>query len=409
MGIFNFFKKGDNARQICSNAESEQFFGVADSPIPEEEKKYYQPDDYYEEIVHQGQPFEFRVTRFEERKRTAIPSERGLYPAEILLLDFCTKGQFPNPKGGYQGFWWFEYGIRNVGAVLKTLEERGFIALGSAKDALKSLTIPQLKDILATKEISTKGKKGDLVERAKLYMSEEEILSIGLQPKYLLTDLGKQELEDNAYVPYMHRVPTKTKEHSGASMSIGLGGTIIEKEGCDTVVIPHIETSFGISERASDDSAKHFNVWSINRLLGTGNKSDWKTIVDTQEQIILKDRDDSNKEFYDDLKDIDPEGYQKLISQDNQIELVQKAQREYGRTNDLNAYISFWEQLWSNEGLLFEGVGWHYELAELYIKAKRYDDARNFVTMILNSKDSYYRNRGENLLERIERLKKKGK
>ena len=192
-------------------------------------------------------------------------------------------------------------------------------------------------------------------------------------------------------------------------MSIGLGGTIIEKEGCDTVVIPHIETSFGISERASDDSAKHFNVWSINRLLGTGNKSDWKTIVDTQEQIILKDRDDSNKEFYDDLKDIDPEGYQKLISQDNQIELVQKAQREYGRTNDLNAYISFWEQLWSNEGLLFEGVGWHYELAELYIKAKRYDDARNFVTMILNSKDSYYRNRGENLLERIERLKKKGK
>ena len=69
MGIFNFFKKGDNARQICSNAESEQFSGVADSPIPEEEKKYYQPDDYYEEIVHQGQPFEFRVTRFEERNQ----------------------------------------------------------------------------------------------------------------------------------------------------------------------------------------------------------------------------------------------------------------------------------------------------------------------------------------------------
>lgn len=123
----------------------------------------------------------------------------------------------------------------------------------------------------------------------------------------------------------------------------------------------------------------------------------------------MKDREDSRDEFYDDLKEIDPDGYEELINQDNQIELVQKAQREYGINHDLNAYIAFWERLWAQDGLLFEGVKWHYELAELYIKAKRYDDAINFITRILNTKDEYYRSRGESMLEQIERLKRKGK
>lgn len=407
MGFFDFFKnKGKVEQETELPVEP---VSIADSPIPEEERKYYQPDEYYVDVVHPGQVFEFHVTRFEDRKRTAIPSERGLYPAEILLLDYCTKGQFPNPKGGYQGFWWFEYGIRNVGAVLKSLEERGFIVLNSIKSSLNSLTIPQLKELLVEKGAPTKGKKADLVERAKIYLTDAELIAIGLQPKYILTDLGKVELEDNAYVPYMHRVPTKTKERSGVSLSIGLGGTIIEREEHEPIVLPHIESSIGISERGRDDTSNHFNVWSINKLLGTGDKSDWKTIVDTQEQILLKDREDSRDEFYDDLKEIDPDGYEELINQDNQIELVQKAQREYGTNHDLNAYIAFWERLWAQDGLLFEGVKWHYELAELYIKAKRYDDAINFITRILNTKDEYYRSRGESMLEQIERLKRKGK
>lgn len=85
------------------------------SSIPESEKKYYQDDSYYSEKAFVGTPFE-------ERKKTAIPSSRGLYPAQILLLSYCEKGTYPGPKNGYPGFWWFEYGIRDVGQMLKQLE-----------------------------------------------------------------------------------------------------------------------------------------------------------------------------------------------------------------------------------------------------------------------------------------------
>lgn len=37
--------------------------------------------------------------------------------------------------------WWFSYGIRDVGATLHDLENKGFITLGTAKDAVKNLTI----------------------------------------------------------------------------------------------------------------------------------------------------------------------------------------------------------------------------------------------------------------------------
>lgn len=45
--------------------------------------------------------------------------------------------------------------------------------------------------------------------------------------------------------------------------------------------------------------------------------------------------------------------------------------------------------IWANGGLKFEGARWHFELADLYIKAKRYDDALAFVTKIKKSKSTY--------------------
>lgn len=209
--------------------------------MPEEEKKFYQPDAYYTDVVAEGTVFEHRVITFEDRKKMAIPSRRGLYPAEILLLEYCSKGTYPGPKNGYPGFWWFEYGIRDVGAALKTLEERGYIDLASAKDSVKGFTVQQLKDLLVAKGCSTTGKKADLVERVAETVPEDELLAAGIKPKYVLTEIGQLELNENAYVPYMHSVNNKTTE----------------------------DDRFGMT----------FNVWSINKLLGSGDKSNWKAVV----------------------------------------------------------------------------------------------------------------------------------
>lgn len=148
MRLLDFLKKPDSA----------------EPPIPANEKKYYQPDSYYASKAHQGTQFECDVITFENRKKISAASVRGLYVAEILLLEYCSYGKYPNPQTGYPGFWWFEYGIRNVGAVLKSLEQRGFISLQKATG------------------------------------------------KYELTQAGKIELKENEYVPYMHKHKLKTTE-----------------------------------------------------------------------------------------------------------------------------------------------------------------------------------------------------
>ena len=344
MGIFDLFKKKDKTAPTTQTKPIKV-------TVPEEEKKFYQPDAYYTDVVAGGTAFEHKVITFEDRKKTAIPSQRGLYPAEILLLEYCSKGTYPGPKNGYPSFWWFTYGIRDVGAALKTLEERGYITFASAKDSVKGFTVQQLKDWLAAKGCSITGKKADLVARVTENVSEEELLAAGIQPKYVLTEIGQQELTENAYVPYMHNVHNKTTE----------------------------DDRFGMT----------FNVWSINKLLGSGDKSNWKAVIEEQERKMNKEVADRNDVFMNDLKKIDPEGYKALKTQDQQIAAVQKARDKYSEDKDLDSYIAFWEMVWANGGLKFEGVGWHFELPDLYIKAKRYDDALAFVTKLKRTKPTY--------------------
>ena len=152
MGLFDLFKKSTDKKRATKVDSS--------TTIPESEKKYYQPDSYYTKKVYEGTMFEKEVITFERRKQTSIPSKNGLYVPEILMLHFCKK--YPNPKRGYPGYWWFKYGIRDVGSAFKSLEERGFIILNDSTQ------------------------------------------------KYRLTNLGELELKENEYVPYMHCHSTYT-------------------------------------------------------------------------------------------------------------------------------------------------------------------------------------------------------
>lgn len=195
------------------------------------------------------------------------------------------------------------------------------------------------------------GKKADLVERVLSGVPDEALIAAGAQRKYILTETGRLELDENAYVPYMHSVPNKTTEDTGLGMT--------------------------------------FNVWSINKLLGTGDKSAWRDVVDEQERKMNQETADRNAAFMHDLKRIAPDEYCKLRTQNQQIAAVQKAREQYDIDKDLSGYIDFWEMVWANGGLKFEGAGWHFELPDLYIKAKRYDDALAFVKRLKVEKPTY--------------------
>lgn len=342
MGLFGFSKK---SKPVVSKQEPTK------PAVLDTDRKYYQDDSYYTDVAFSGTPFEKRVVSFEERKRTAIPSRTGLYPAEVLLLEYCSYGTYPGPKNGYPGFWWFEYGIRDVGSALKSLEDRGYIVFATAKDSLNNFTIPQLKKLLSAKDLPTSGKKADLVMRVADAFSEAELLATGIQIKYVLTELGQRELTENEYVPYMHKAHNKTTE----------------------------DARFGMT----------FNVWSINKLLGTGDKSNWKAIVAEQEQKMGQQTADNNARTMETLKQVNPELFNELKTQDQQLAAIQAARKVYDESKDIGTYIAFWEMLWKNGGLTFPSSSWHFELADLYIASKRYNDALHFVKKLKREKKEY--------------------
>lgn len=207
-----------------------------------EEAQYYEPDEYYVDIVHKGTMFEKKVITFEERKKTCISSNAGLYVAEILLLEYCNDGDYPYPKKGYPAFWWFEYGIWDVTKMLKQLENRGFIRFGNEVESLSGLTGKELKQILEEKKLSKSGEKRELIKRIDDNFKCEELKSLGVKRYYRLTEKGKTELSENLYVVFLHKYPGKESE----------GG---------------------------------LNVWTINKLLGSGEKSNWRKVVDDYETM----------------------------------------------------------------------------------------------------------------------------
>ncbi|NLN65747.1 MAG: hypothetical protein GX144_10145 [Clostridiaceae bacterium] len=309
MGLFDIFKKKSNEKKVVSTAQETLLKQTA--AIPESEKKYYQADSYYTAKSHEGTPFENEVISFEQRKKTSIPSNNGLYVPEILMLHFCKK--YPNPKSGYPGYWWYKYGIRDVGSIYESLVERGFIIINDKTE------------------------------------------------KYELTNLGKSELEENAYVPYMH----------------------------------------------SHSKYTTFTIWDLNKLLGTGDKSNYLEIIEKKHTEIDNRNEASNKTFMKELKVIDPEGYRLLKSQDKQIKAVQAADEKYAEDKDLKWIINFWEEIWKDGGPKFEGSGWMFRLPDLYIKAKRYDDAMVIVQKIKKTKGSYYSNKADSYITKIEERKTK--
>ena len=244
MGLFDLFKvrtpintinKKENTIQNSSDSY------VDSGSIDPEERPYYQPDNYYTYYSYPGTEMAIKVVTFDERKRSSYPSARGLYVAEIMLLEYCNHGKYPKPNGGYPGFWWFKYGIRDVGHALESLKNRGFIQWAAKAGSISGLKVEELRQILIDSNLPTTGKKSDLIARIQTEVPDDRIVIPNYVPKYELTELGRIELEENGYIPYMHKHSHLTTEDS----------------------------RFG----------ETFTVWDINKLFSNGNAINWRKVV----------------------------------------------------------------------------------------------------------------------------------
>ncbi|WP_022754710.1 SAP domain-containing protein [Butyrivibrio fibrisolvens] len=245
MGLFDLFKikvsDGMMTSQKTGIVRNSPDSFVDSGSISQDEKKYYKPDNYYTYYSYPGTNMAVKVITFDERKRLSYPSARGLYVAEIMLLEYCNQGKYPKPEGGYPGFWWFKYGIRDVGHALESLKDRGFVQWAPKVGSLSGLKVEELKQILTKAGLSTTGKKAELIDRIQKEIPDERIIIPEYIPKYELTDLGKVELYENGYVPYMHK-------HS------------------------HLTTEDG-------RFGQTFTVWDINKLFPNGDAKNWRKVV----------------------------------------------------------------------------------------------------------------------------------
>lgn len=143
------------------------------------------------------------IPNLEENVKNSFPSELGLYPHEILVLNYASK--FYIDQTSYQSFWLYEYGIRDMGKILKSLFERGFLVIGDLKHAIENETISILKEELRKHNLKLTGKKSELIERL-LSEVPREILNLRFTRKrYQLTDIGIQSIEDEDYIMYIHK------------------------------------------------------------------------------------------------------------------------------------------------------------------------------------------------------------
>lgn len=241
------------------------------------------------------------------------------------------------------------------------LENKGFIQFESVSEALKGRTVAQLKELLKSKDLSITGKKTDLVERAIENMPENELLATGLERKYVLTQLGKSELSENEYVPYMHR-----------------------------------NTKYA-----------NFTVWDLNKMLGAADKSNFREIINKRNDEIQKQLEKSYESTLEQMKQFDPDGYRKIRAQDNQIKMIKDADEKYKEDKDLDWIINLWEKIWRDGGPIFEGAYWMFRLPDLYMNAKRYDDALSLCLHIKNTRQSYYRDKADYYMKKIEEKKAK--
>lgn len=137
--------------------------------------------------------------------KKAVPTKRGLYPHEILMLDYAHTFSTSSRNNHFQGFWYYEYSVEHPGAVLKSLERRGFIQPGDLRSAIQNLTVPMIKKELKAIGQKVSGKKAELIDRLLENASLEDLEKKFPVRFYELTESGQQELAENQYVPYLHR------------------------------------------------------------------------------------------------------------------------------------------------------------------------------------------------------------
>jgi len=193
LGLFNFFKKKSSDTQ---NRVEEQ---AGETPVikPAIETPVIKPT--INVVVSSD-----GVIPAEELIKTAHVSKHGLYPHEILALDYAPSFHTDDTTDSFHGFWWYRYGVKDVPAILSSLLERGFLQVENLQSAMEKETVVVIKKILGDHGLKTGGKKAELIQRLTENVPHEEMDAQFTRKKYQRTELGQEALDTEEYIHFIH-------------------------------------------------------------------------------------------------------------------------------------------------------------------------------------------------------------
>lgn len=153
--------------------------------------------------VHLSFENEIVVVPVDSRLQSSQRDRHGLYPHEMLMLRYAHL--FRSGEMEFQGFWWYQYGVRHPENVLTYLEERKFITLGGVREAMEARTASSLKKALADHGLKQSGRKSELVDRLSDEVPTNELFDLFPERFFVPTSAGNSALEDGEYIAYIHR------------------------------------------------------------------------------------------------------------------------------------------------------------------------------------------------------------
>lgn len=123
----------------------------------------------------------------------------GLYPSELVMLAVAER--YKTTETNFSDYFMRKYEIINPLKMLKSLQARGFIDVGSPIDMLPSLKVAELKEIAVGVGLEVKGKKADIVS-ALSNVAPDKIDGFIKERKWKLTERGQVALKQNPYIQY---------------------------------------------------------------------------------------------------------------------------------------------------------------------------------------------------------------
>lgn len=142
------------------------------------------------------------ILPIEERIKGMEPPCDGLYPHEVLALSYVHK--YTISSTAFEGFWFYRYGISDMQALIASLCERGYVAIGNLEQTIQKSTMSYMKSILKEHGLKVSGKKSELIQRLLDNIGADALEKLFPDKPYFLTPLGQHILEQYAYIHYIH-------------------------------------------------------------------------------------------------------------------------------------------------------------------------------------------------------------